>query len=77
MANNWNARVKVLNRYIKKRFAFQHRVNGYIAKYLLNSDGLQQRRGLFTDHALVSTLEKILDAQHPVDSRNTLQARPR
>ena len=76
MATNWNARVKVLNRYIHKRFCFPHRVNDHIAKYLLKRDG-EQTRQLFTDHALVSTLEKILDAQHPVDSRNTLQARPR
>ena len=52
MANNRNARGKVLNRYINKRLAFPHQVNGYIAKYLLNSDGQQQRCQLFSDHAL-------------------------
>jgi len=61
---------KVLNRYLRKRFGFPYRVNGYIAKYLRKSG---------TDQNLARTMRRIEDSigqRVRVDHRGMLQWQP-
>lgn len=64
------ARHQVLNRYIRKRFGFACRVNGYLAKYLLNCRSNQQL------HASLHKLTAEIGRGVKVDRCGVLQWQP-
>lgn len=61
---------KTLNRYIRKRFGFAYRVNGYIAKYLLTCR---------SNHQLEACLRELageIGSRVQLDNRGVMQWQP-